>query len=136
MSARIRDLSPKQMERLAAQPWWPFESRPMPPRSHPVQPPAGVYAAFVNNRYSVQVSVDATEWGAVHHLWIRRHDEEPVRSWPDVQRIKREILHDGADRVGVEVYPRDVDVVDAANIYHLWVMPVGFRLPFALDGRR
>lgn len=123
--------SPKQLARMAAKPWWPFERREIDP-SHPIQPPAGVYAAFVNNRYSVQVSVESTPWGAVHHLWIRRHDAEPVRSWTDVQRIKREVLHDGAERVGVEVYPRDRDVVDDANMYHLWVLPRGFELPFGL----
>jgi len=133
---KVRQMSTTKLARLAAKPWSPFESRPMPPPSASVQPPASVYAAFVNNRYSVQVSVEATEWGAVHHLWIRRHDAEPVRSWTDVQRIKREVLHDGANRVGVEVYPRDVDVVDDANIYHLWVMPLGFCLPFGLNGSK
>lgn len=44
----------------------------------------------------------------------------------------REILSDGDTRIGVEVYPRDADLVDQANIYHLWVLPLGFELPFGL----
>ncbi len=130
MNRPVRTHSAKQLERLAARPWSSFEARAV--HGQRVEPPAGVFAAFVNNRYSVQVSVDATPWGAVHHLWIRRHDSEPVRSWTDVQRIKREVLHDGADRVGVEVYPREADVVDQANMYHLWVLPPGFEFPFGL----
>jgi hypothetical protein len=90
-----------------------------------------------NNLYAVWVSDVETEWGQVAHLWIRRHDSQPVRSWSDVQRIKREVLWSGRHRVGVEVYPPDVEVVDQANMYHLWVLPLGFRLPFSLlpEGR-
>jgi hypothetical protein len=85
-----------------------------------------------NNIYAVWVSDVQTEWGLVDHLWIRRHDSQPVRSWPDVQRIKREVLWSGRERVGVEVYPPDAEIVDQANMYHLWVLPLGFRLPFSL----
>jgi hypothetical protein len=85
-----------------------------------------------NNRYSCWLSHEQTELGLVAHLWIRRHDSQPVRSWSDVQRIKREVVRDGRERVAVEVYPPDAEVVDQANMYHLWVMPKGFRLPFGL----
>jgi len=88
-----------------------------------------------NNRYACWVSHEETEWGRVAHLWIRRHDSQPVRSWSDVQRIKREVLWDGRERVGVEVYPPDAEIVDQANMYHLWVMPKGFCLPFSLAAR-
>lgn len=126
---RVRQHSTKQLARIAEQPWQRFERRSVDGARH------DVYAAFVNNRYSVQVSVESCAWGTVHHLWIRRHDAAPVRSWADVQRIKREILSDGDARIGVEVYPRDADIVDQANIYHLWVLPLGFELPFGLhDG--
>jgi hypothetical protein len=40
--------------------------------------------------------------------------------WEDLQRIKRETGH--GDWYAVEVYPRDRDVVNIANMRHLWLM--------------
>lgn len=131
---------PKQQARLIAQ----LAARPFEPMER-VPGAAEQMAAFAtspelravregwrNNIYAVWVTGVVTEWGEVDHLWIRRHDSQPVRSWSDVQRIKREVLWSGRDRVGVEVYPPDAEVVDQAHMYHLWVMPSGFRLPFSL----
>ena len=83
-----------------------------------------------NKVYSVQHYVKPTNWGPVDHLMVRRNDEEPVRSWQDLQRIKNELC--GVDRTAVEVFPAETDLVDAANIYHLWVLPENFTLPFSL----
>jgi hypothetical protein len=49
-------------------------------------------------------------------------------TWEELQRIKREAGYGGHD--AVEVFPPDVDVVNVANIRHLWVFDPGF-LPFA-----
>lgn len=40
--------------------------------------------------------------------------------WEDLQRCKRETGH--GDWYGVEVYPRDRDIVHVANIRHLWLL--------------
>jgi len=88
------------------------------------------YEGYLNNRYSVQISDEATDWGLVVHLWIQRHDGDMVRSWADMQRIKNELV--GPQRVAVEVFPPVNELVDQANIAHLWVMPEGFVLPFSL----
>lgn len=40
--------------------------------------------------------------------------------WDELQRLKRECGR--GDRDAVEVYPRDVDVVNVANMRHLWVL--------------
>jgi hypothetical protein len=53
-----------------------------------------------------------------------------VRSWADMQRIKNELV--GPERVAVEVFPPVSELVDQANIAHLWVLPEGFALPFSL----
>ena len=47
-------------------------------------------------------------------------------SWEELQRLKAEAGYGGRD--AVEVYPADRDVVNVANIRHLWVMrePVAF----------
>ena len=91
--------------------WWPF--------------------AYVNSRYSVQVSTVATAIGAVTHLWIRHHAGEMPRSWRDLQRIKNEIA--GPDRAAVEVFPPESELVDSANMAHLWVYPEDFVVPFRLQ---
>ncbi len=89
---------------------------------------------YLNNRYSVQISDVTTVGGEIVHLWIRRHDGAPTRSWADFQRIKNEVV--SPDRTAVEVFPAVDELVDSANMYHLWVLPAGFRLPFALAGAR
>lgn len=41
-------------------------------------------------------------------------------TWEELQQIKREVGF--GDYYAVEVYPRDVDIVNVANIRHLWVL--------------
>lgn len=47
-------------------------------------------------------------------------------AWEELQRIKSEVGYGDAD--AVEIYPADDDVVNVANMRHLWVMaaPVPF----------
>lgn len=96
-----------------------------------------IHSGYRNNLYAVWVSTVPTHWGHVDHLWVRRHDGQAIRPpWHEMQRIKREVLLTGAARSAVEVHPRDADVVDSANMYHLWVLPLGFELPFSLKDAR
>jgi len=48
--------------------------------------------------------------------------------WEELQRLKRECGR--GDRDAVEIYPRDHDIVNVANMRHLWLFKVG-SLPFA-----
>lgn len=41
-------------------------------------------------------------------------------SWDELQKIKRDVGY--GDRFAVEIYPRDEDVVNVANMRHLWVL--------------
>lgn len=95
-----------------------------------IEPPKGLKRFVANDRYSVQFYEWRTDWGLVIHLLIRQHDQKPVRSWAHMQQIKNELV--GCDRVAVEVFPAEQDLVDEANCYHLWVLPEGFKLPFGL----
>lgn len=52
-------------------------------------------------------------------------------TWDDLQRIKSQAGY--ADRVAVEIYPTDANVVDVANLRHLWVYPEGMKLPFGWE---
>ena len=105
-------------------PWTPWEWRD-DALLHQLAP-RGLRRACLNNVYSVQFYAQ----GDVDHLMVRRHDGAPVRGWHAMQRIKTELC--GADRVAVEVYPREADLRDSANLYHLWVLPAGAELPFGL----
>lgn len=42
-------------------------------------------------------------------------------TWEELQQIKSEVGF--GDRHAVEIYPPDADVVNVANMRHLWVMP-------------
>lgn len=48
-------------------------------------------------------------------------------TWDDLQQLKAEAGY--GDRQAVEIYPADEDVVNVANMRHLWVLPES--LPFA-----
>jgi len=41
-------------------------------------------------------------------------------SWDDLQRLKRECGYGNRD--AIEIYPADADVVNVANMRHLWIM--------------
>lgn len=68
--------------------------------------------------------------GAVTHLAITSLSTERP-TWWEAQRIKNELAGEAA--TAVEVYPPQGEVVDGADMYHLWVLPGP--LPFSLaDG--
>ncbi len=66
--------------------------------------------------------------GDVVHLAVSSLSERRP-TWPEMQRIKDEIA--GPDATAVEVYPLHDEIVDEANMYHIWVLPehLGFGLP-------
>lgn len=60
-------------------------------------------------------------------LSVNRTDLLPSGQWDDrlewdeLQAIKRQCGY--GDRYAVEVFPRDRDIVNVANMRHLWVLP-------------
>ncbi len=75
--------------------------------------------------YAAQVVVTYTSIGPVSHLKVRRHDGKTNRlTWDELMVIKNEML--GEDVLAVEIFPRDCDVVNEANVRHLWELPDGF----------
>ncbi len=86
---------------------------------------------MIDREVSVQFYAVDTPWGVVDHLLIRPHSQRPVRDWYTLQRIKTELV--GPERVAVEVFPRESQLRDAmVAIYHLWVLPEDFDLPFGM----
>lgn len=131
---RIRDIPIGLRRKMVRAPMIPFEMQD----TEAVAAPRGVLKAnehwlryvYVNNRYSVQLSIVLAPIGEVLHLWVTRHDHEMPRSWSDRQEIKNQIA--GPERVAVEVFPPKSQLVDQAPMAHLWVYPEGFALPFSL----
>jgi hypothetical protein len=92
----------------------------------------GVCEWWMNDRYlaildrapgrvlGAQAGKPAPYW----HLSVRRLDREPVHDWRDLQSVKNDVV--GPGREAVELYPAEERLVDAANQFHLWVLPVGY----------
>ena len=78
---------------------------------------------WVSREYLVQVF---DEGYGVQRLSANRTTARPDGRWDDgltwdeMQRIKREIGR--GDLYAVEIYPRDRDVVNVANMRHLWML--------------
>lgn len=85
--------------------------------------------AWQDGTHAVMARKVHTEWGEVDHVCIRNAAETDV-PWATKQRIKDELF--GTDRVAIEVFPQVSELVDEANMYHLWVLPKGFKVPFSL----
>lgn len=79
--------------------------------------------------HSAQVLETATVHGFTRHLKVRRRDGKDGISWDTLQAIKDELL--GEEVLAVEIYPPANQVVNEANIRHLWEVYEGV-LPFGL----
>jgi len=64
--------------------------------------------------------------GVIHMAVSSLSGKRPT--WHEMQRIKNELA--GPERTAVEVYPPADEVVDGADMFHIWVLPNG--LPFSL----
>jgi hypothetical protein len=76
---------------------------------------------YHNNRYHVFYAKFPNrdpEGPDVIHLSIRNNDRSPVRDWRDLQRIKNELV--GPEVEMVELFPRESQLVDTSNQFHLW----------------
>lgn len=88
----------------------------------------GVFSTV--HRCRVFAVLDRMDYSGARHLAIS--SLSGIRpTWPEMQRIKDEIA--GPSATAVEVYPPAAEVVDQADMYHLWVLPG--RLPFSLVKR-
>lgn len=84
---------------------------------------------FCDGKYSVMIRTVHTPWGPVEHACIRNTGGTDI-PWREKQRIKNELF--GHERVAVEMFPAQSQLVDEAPMYHLWILPPGTTLPFGL----
>lgn len=74
-------------------------------------------------RNDYRVTVAETQWHGVpiRHVRVRRYSGKDGITWDMLQRIKDDVL--GPDVMAIEVYPPARELVNEANIRHLWEVP-------------
>ncbi|MGL5717993.1 MAG: DUF7694 domain-containing protein [Paraclostridium sp.] len=88
-----------------------------------------------DRQYCVMLREIDTNMGKVTHACMRNQGSKETNwkgthiSWSEKQRIKNEIF--GKESVAIEVFPKESELVDQVNMYHIWVLH-GFDLPFGL----
>jgi hypothetical protein len=101
---------------------WPRTLARIPRERWPDDGDSKRVAVFRSSKYLVQVFEEKTGI----RLSINRTaldasgDWDAGLSWDELQIIKSELGY--GDWYGVEVYPRDRDIVNVANMRHLWLM--------------
>lgn len=83
-----------------------------------------------------------TKIGKVEHVTITRgsknglvrNDGSGDFSWAEKQKIKNELF--GENRCAVEVFPEKNNLVDTADVYHLWVFDKKYMMPFGIHPKQ
>lgn len=89
--------------------------------------------------YQVTSRLLITSWGKVEHAAITvvdgltTHGENEL-TWATKMEIKNELF--GENRLAIEVFPKQKNLVDVMDVYHLWVFPKDFDLPFGIHPHR
>ena len=80
-----------------------------------------------------------TKWGKVEHAAITipgsftRNGESDI-PWSLKMEIKNDLF--GENRLAIEVFPKAKHLVDVMDVYHLWIFPKEFDLPFGIHPTR
>lgn len=79
-----------------------------------------------------------TSIGKVEHVTITKKgisaDGSGDMGWAEKQQIKNELF--GENRDAVEVYPKEKNLVDVCDVYHLWVFDKKYDLPFGIHPKQ
>lgn len=84
--------------------------------------------------YSVMSRKIRTEWGIVEHVTIQKMGGGGDVPWAVKQEIKNELF--GERTTAIEVFPDARNLVDVCDVYHLWILPEKFKLPFGIHPTR
>jgi len=75
-----------------------------------------------------------TKFGNVEHVTITRgmgtSDGSGEVSWSEKMQIKNELF--GENRFAIEVYPKQKNLVDVCDVYHLWVFDKKIDMSFGI----
>lgn len=83
----------------------------------------------LDRKYVVMSRLINTKIGTVEHFCIRNRDNTDI-SWAEKQRIKNDLA--GRKRTAIEIFPSEDRLIDEAGMYHLWILPEGYELPFGI----
>ena len=76
-----------------------------------------------------------TKFGNVEHVTISKgtgtNDGTGEVSWAMKQQIKNELF--GENRFAIEVFPKQKNLVDVCDVYHLWVFDKKVDMPFGIS---
>lgn len=86
-----------------------------------------------NDGYCVTSRLIRTEWGQVEHVAIHKMGYGDI-PWAVKQEIKDELF--GYRATAIEVFPAKKNLIDVRDVYHLWVLPKDFKLPFGIHPTR
>lgn len=86
----------------------------------PSKPP-GLIAAFRSKKFLVQIYEEKDcQRLSVCRSEVKIGGWKENITWEELQGIKRELGF--GDKLAVEIYPRDKDIVNVANMRHLWIV--------------
>lgn len=75
-----------------------------------------------------------TQFGNVEHVTITKgtgtNDGTGEISWAMKQQIKNELF--GENRFAIEIFPKQKNLVDVCDVYHLWVFDKKVDMPFGI----
>lgn len=80
--------------------------------------------------YSVLSRAIKTQWGTVEHVTIQRMSGSGDIPWAEKQEIKDDLF--GFKSTAIEVFPAKKNLIDVCDVYHLWVLPKDFKMPFGI----
>lgn len=76
-----------------------------------------------------------TKFGNVEHVSISKglgtNDGSGEVPWAVKMQIKNELF--GENRFAIEVYPKQKNLVDDSDVYHLWVFDKKMEMPFGIS---
>jgi hypothetical protein len=75
----------------------------------------------VSNAFVQEMNLVMTDWGQLLYIRIRRENYEEL-SWREVWEVFKSRY---PDQWAVQFFPPAADLVDDANIFHLYVFDVG-----------
>lgn len=88
-----------------------------------------IHCTFHNKFFAVLAFKNDTIWGEVIQLSIRHKIDRPP-TWDELVRVKEDLF---PNSTAIEIIPPKKHMVDAANMHHLWILPI--ELPFGLHRR-
>lgn len=75
-----------------------------------------------------------TKFGTVEHVTISKgtgtNDGTGEVTWSQKMQIKNELF--GENRFAIEVFPKQKNLVDVCDVYHLWVFDKKIEMPFGI----